>query len=95
MPVLERTATLTCDKKPPSNHHFLLCQPTNSAAAYNTAGNIALFDVAAADLNDETGHSLDGLGAYPDRPLAPLTYLARELRSGLARPGPVLAAQPV
>lgn len=48
--------------------------PANKfASAYNTAGNIAMFDVAAADLNvfvHETGHSLDRLGVYPDHPLS-------------------------
>ena len=48
--------------------------PANKfASAYNTAGNIAIFDVAAADLNvfvHETGHSLDRLGAYSDHPFS-------------------------
>lgn len=41
--------------------------------AYNSNGNIAMFDRINADLTvfiHETGHSLDLLGAYPDNPLS-------------------------
>ncbi|CAF9943195.1 MAG: hypothetical protein ALECFALPRED_010827 [Alectoria fallacina] len=41
--------------------------------AYNWAGNIAMFDRINGDLTvfiHETGHSLDLLGAYLDKPLS-------------------------
>lgn len=42
-------------------------------SAYNSNGNIAMFDRINGDLTvfiHETGHSLDLLGAYPDKPLS-------------------------
>ena len=52
--------------------------------AYNWAGNIAMFDRINGDLTvfiHETGHSLDLLGAYPDKPLSNSTrWLAQYAR---------------
>ena len=47
--------------------------PADAAHAYNAGGNIAMFGDAMTDINvylHESGHSLDLLGAYADKPLS-------------------------
>lgn len=51
----------------------LIHSPADGTHAYNSGGNIAIFDRIHGELTifiHETGHSLDLLGAYPDNPLS-------------------------
>lgn len=53
--------------------HGELTPVANMTWAYNSGGNIAMFGRVDGDLTvfiHETGHSLDFLGAYPDKPLS-------------------------
>lgn len=52
--------------------HMIALPDPKGGHAYNSNGNIALFDRVNGELTvflHETAHSLDGLGAYADTPL--------------------------
>ena len=56
--------------------HVILL-PAPATWAYNQGGNIAIFHTVEGDLElflHETGHSLDLLGAYPEKPLSSSNY---------------------
>ncbi len=57
--------------------HLIALPDPNGGHAYNSNGNVALFDKIEGAITvfiHETGHSLDLLGAYYDKPLSASNY---------------------
>ena len=57
--------------------HMIALPDPNGGHAYNSNGNIAMFNIIDGDVTvfiHETGHSLDLLGAYTDKPLSSSNY---------------------